>query len=167
MACATTQQLPVDIDIDIDIDMGIDILPIDINIYIYINMNIHIDIDIVIDIDLDIDTDTDTDIETATPSARAPQPSDCGSAVWRHTEVAKVTDIQTSADGRQNMTLERARPTDFVNLGGIFPRDWQCPIKWYNDSKCCSCKIDLLYTQKGPIVHAKGTHSRLCILQVN
>jgi len=156
VACATTQQLPVDIDIDIDIDMGI---------------NIDIDIDIVIDIDLDIDTDTDTDIETATPSARAPQPSDCGSAVWRFfffdAEVAKVTDIQTSADGRQNMTLERARPTDFVNLGGIFPRDWQCPIKWYNDSKCCSCKIDLLYTQKGPIVHAKGTHSLLCILQVN
>ncbi len=55
-------------------------------------------------------------------------------------EVAKVTNIQTTADGRQNLTLERTNPVSFTQLGGVFPQDWLCPLSWYNDSQSCNCE---------------------------
>ena len=45
-------------------------------------------------------------------------------------EVAVVTEIQLTADGRQMLSLSRSQPVDFRKGGGVYPEDWQCPYKW-------------------------------------
>ena len=40
-------------------------------------------------------------------------------------EEATVTNIQVTAAGRQTLTLSRANPIDFSELGGTYPEDWQ------------------------------------------
>ena len=56
------------------------------------------------------------------------------------TEVATVTDVQDAPGGRQKLLLSRPSPVDFVQHGGVFPQDWQCPLKWYDDGKACNCE---------------------------
>ena len=55
-------------------------------------------------------------------------------------EVAKVTAVTNRGDGRQELKLSRKAPVNFRVPGGVFPGDWQCPMKWYNDSKNCNCE---------------------------
>ena len=55
-------------------------------------------------------------------------------------EVATVTNISETSEGRQKLVLSRSNPIDFELHGGVFPQDWQCPLKWYNDGKACNCE---------------------------
>ncbi len=40
-------------------------------------------------------------------------------------EVATVTNVEVTAEGKQTLRLSRANPIDFSQLGGKYPEDWQ------------------------------------------